>query len=390
MKLMKKIFPVILFLTLNNVFSQSDIERYSFISTGLTFLQIGADSRAAGMGEMGVATSPDVFSAQWNPAKYAFYSEEFSVGTSFTPYLVELANDIALMQLNYAQRINERSAFSANLIYLSYGQVELREDLNSAVVPVKPNEFVFASNYALKLSERYSMSVGGKYIRSQLRFPDANNDASAASTFAFDVAGYYQSEEIPYSEFSGRWRAGFSLQNMGPKINYDNDRDSNFGTVIPTNLKIGAGFDFILDDYNKIGLNTEFNKLMVPTPNGYLNEDGSFDRDGYRSIGWFQGMFKSFGDSAGGISEELREVAWAVGAEYSYQDAFMLRGGYFNEAEDKGARKFFTVGAGFKYNVIKIDVSYLFGASNVRNPLENTMRFSLTLNFGDGDRYVEY
>lgn len=385
---MKKI--ILSFIFLGSFFQSNAQQSLDVITTAVPFLQIAADARAAGLGEMGVATSPDVFSSQWNPAKYPFYSEEFSVGISYTPYLVELANDIALMQLNYAQRINERSAVSANLVYFSLGQVELREDLNSAVVPVRPNEFAFNAHYSLKLSERFAMAVGGKFIRSQLRFPDANNDASAASTFAFDVAGYYQSEEIPYSEFSGRWRAGFNLQNMGPKLSYDNDRNPINASNLPTNLKFGAGFDFILDDYNKVGLNTEFNKLMVPTPNGYLNEDGSFDRDGYRSLGWFQGMFRSFGDSAGGFAEELREVTWAVGAEYSYQDAFALRVGYFNENENKGARQFFTLGAGFKYNVIKLDVSYLFGASKVRNPLENTLRFSLTLNFGDGDRYVEY
>jgi hypothetical protein len=387
---MKKI--ILSFIFLGSFFQSNAQQSLDVITTAVPFLQIAADARAAGLGEMGVATSPDVFSAQWNPAKLPFYSEEFSVGISYTPYLVELANDIALMQLNYTQRIgsDNRSAISANLVYFSLGQVELREDLNSAVVPVRPNEFAFNAHYSLKLSERFAMAVGGKFIRSQLRFPDANNDASAASTFAFDVAGYYQSEEIPYSEFSGRWRAGFNLQNMGPKLSYDNDRNPINASNLPTNLKFGAGFDFILDDYNKVGLNTEFNKLMVPTPNGYLNEDGSFDRDGYRSLGWFQGMFRSFGDSAGGFAEELREVTWAVGAEYSYQDAFALRVGYFNENENKGARQFFTLGAGFKYNVIKLDVSYLFGASKVRNPLENTLRFSLTLNFGDGDRYVEY
>lgn len=388
MILMKKIILTLIFLGfLSNLKAQNQLD---VITTAVPFLQIAADARAAGMGEMGVATSPDAFSTQWNPAKLPFYSEEFSVGISYTPYLVELANDIALMQLNYTQRINERSAVSANLVYFSLGQVELREDLNSAVVPVRPNEFAFNAHYSLKLSERFAMAVGGKFIRSQLRFPDANNDASAATTFAFDVAGYYQSEEIPYSDFSGRWRAGFNLQNMGPKLSYDNDRNPINASNLPTNLKFGAGFDFIFDEYNKVGLNTEFNKLMVPTPNGYLNEDGSFDRDAYRSLGWLQGMFKSFGDSAGGFAEELREVTWAVGAEYSYQDAFALRVGYFNENETKGARQFFTLGAGFKYNVIKLDLSYLFGASKVRNPLENTLRFSLTLNFGDGDRYVEY
>jgi len=383
----KLIFTCLIALNLSQVNAQGPLD---VITTAVPFLQIAADARAAGMGEMGVATSPDVYSSQWNPAKYPFYSEEFSVGISYTPYLVELANDIALMQLNYSQRLNERSAVSANLVYFSLGQVELREDLNSPVVPVKPNEFAFNAHYSLKLSERFAMAVGGKFIRSQLRFPDASGDASAATSFAFDVAGYYQSEEIPYSDFTGRWRAGFNLQNMGPKLSYDNDRNPINASNLPTNIKFGAGFDFIFDDYNKVAFNTEFNKLMVPTPNGYVNADGSFDRDGYKSIGWLSGMFKSFGDAAGGMSEELREITWALGAEYSYQDAFAFRTGYFNESETKGSRQFFTIGAGFKYNVIKLDVSYLFGASKVRNPLENTLRFSLTLNFGDKDKYVEY
>jgi long-subunit fatty acid transport protein len=388
MKLMKKLFfTCTLILNLFQVSAQGPLD---VITTAVPFLQIAADARAAGMGEMGVATSPDVYSAQWNPAKLPFYSEEYSVGISYTPYLVELANDIALMQLNYTQRINERSAVSANLIYFSLGQVELREDLNSPVVPVRPNEFAFNAHYSLKLSERFAMAVGGKFIRSQLRFPSAEGDATAASSFAFDIAGYYQSEEIPYSDFSGRWRLGFNLQNMGPKLSYDNDRNPINASNLPTNFKFGGGFDFIFDEYNKVSLNSEFNKLMVPTPNGYLNPDGSFDRDGYKAVGWLQGMFSSFGDAQGGFAEELREITWALGAEYMYQDAFAFRAGYFNESETKGARQFITIGAGFKYNVVKLDVSYLFGASKVRNPLENTLRFSLTLNFGDKDKYVEY
>jgi hypothetical protein len=244
------------------------------------------------------------------------------------------------------------------------------------------------------------MAVGGRFIRSALRIPDGTTDASAATTFAVDIAGYYQSEEIAYDDFNGRWRAGFNLQNMGPKISYDNDEfNDNF---LPANLRLGGGFDFIFDEYNKIGVTAEVTKLMVPTPPARiqptdLDEDGVISpsevaaandantqaQNDYRKTSWTSGIFKSFGDAPDGFAEELKEFTWALGAEYWYQDSFALRMGYFNEHELKGARKFFTLGAGFKYNIVKIDVSYLFSASKVRNPLENTLRFSLTFNFGD-------
>ena len=240
------------------------------------------------------------------------------------------------------------------------------------------------------------MAVAGRYIRSNLKFADVNTDASAASSFAVDVAGFYQSPEIAYADFNGRWRGGFNVQNIGPKINYDNDDIS--ANFLPTNLRLGGGFDFIFDDYNKLGVNLEFAKLLVPTPPEIipidLDGNGTIDtnetaiarseaNERYNSTGWFAGMFKSLGDAPDGFSEELKEITYSLGAEYMYQDAFALRLGYFHESPEKGARKFFTLGAGFKYNVVKIDVSYLFSASNVRNPLENTLRFSLTFNFGE-------
>lgn len=237
------------------------------------------------------------------------------------------------------------------------------------------------------------MAVAGRYIRSNLKVADVNNDASAANAFAVDVAGFYQSEEIAYNEFNGRWRAGFNIQNIGPKISYDNDNIST--NFLPANLKVGTGFDFILDDYNKVSLNLEFNKLLVPTPQrSDLNGDGQIsgpeetalfnqNKEDYRRIGWASGIFKSFGDAPDGFSEELKEVTYALGAEYSYQDSFAMRLGYFHESPLKGARKFLSLGAGFKYNVVKVDVSYLFSTSKIKNPLENTLRFSLTFNFGD-------
>jgi hypothetical protein len=233
------------------------------------------------------------------------------------------------------------------------------------------------------------MAVAGRYIRSNLRIPNENTDASAANSFAVDISGYYQSEEKAYTNFNGIWRAGFNIQNLGPKISYDNDEfNTNF---LPANLKIGSGFDFILDGDNKIAVNLELNKLLVPTPqNADLNNDGIItgqennqNFNNYRTIGWVSGLFQSFGDAPDGFSEEIKEITYALGTEYVYKDAFAMRLGYFNESPIKGARRYFSLGAGFKYTSAKIDVSYLFSASKVRNPLENTLRFSLTFNFGD-------
>jgi hypothetical protein len=366
------------------------------ITTAVPFLLVSADARAAGMADVGVATSTDVFSQQWNPAKYAFAIDKQGFSISYTPYLIDLANDISLGQITYYNKISERSAFATSLRFFGFGEIELREtgDPNEQARVVSPNEFALDGSYSLKLSERFSMAVAGRYIRSNLKVVTDNGDASAANSFSIDVAGFYQSEEIAYNEFNGRWRAGFNIQNLGPKISYDNDEFST--NFLPANLKLGTGFDFILDDYNKVAVNLEFNKLLVPTPqNPDLNGDGTTtpeeraqNLDNYRSIGWASGVFKSFGDAPEGFSEELKEITYALGAEYSYQDSFAMRLGYFNESNLKGARKFFSLGAGFKYNVVKVDVSYLFSASKVKNPLENTLRFSLTFNFGD--KYDEY
>ena len=367
------------------------------LNPGVPFLLVAADARAAGMADNGVATSADAFSQQWNPAKYAFATDAQGFSISYTPYLTDLVNDISLGQFTYYNKLNERSAFAASIRYFGLGKIELRQtgDPNENFITVSPNEFAIDGSYSLKLSEKFSMAIAGRFINSNLKVASGNNDASSASSFAVDVAGFYQSEEIAYNEFNGRWRAGFNIQNLGPKISYDNDNLNN--NFLPANLKIGTGFDFILDDYNKVSLNVEFNKLLVPTPQTVtdLNDDGVIDskdyaiaNTNYRTIGWTSGVFKSFGDAPDGFSEELKEVTYAVGAEYLYQDSFAMRLGYFHESPLKGARQFLSLGAGFKYNVVKVDVSYLFSASKVKNPLENTLRFSLTFNFGD--KYDEY
>ncbi|MBS1534117.1 MAG: type IX secretion system outer membrane channel protein PorV [Bacteroidetes bacterium] len=393
---MKKILAGFLCLiSLQFSFAQTTTTRV--ITTGVPFLLVAADARAAGMADNGVATSADVFSQQWNPSKYAFSNDKQGFSVGYTPYLVELVNDISLSQVTYFNKYNERSAFGASIRYFSLGEIELRQNVDDQPNVVKPAEYALDVSYALKLSDYFSMSVAGRFIRSNLRIPTEGQNSAAASSFAFDVSGFHQSEEMAFNSFNGRLRWGFNLQNLGPKINYDKSQGDAGANFLPSNMKIGAGFDFILDDYNKVTLNAEVNKLLVPTPieptdsngNGVIDDAEKAEAIAkYDKIGWVEGIFKSFGDAPDGFSEELKEFTYSIGTEYSYQDSFAFRLGYFNESPQKGARRFASLGAGFKYNTIKVDVSYLFAISKVKNPLENTLRFSLSFAFGD--KYDEY
>ena len=381
------------------------------ITTGLPFVLIAPDARAAGLGDMCVATSVDGFSQQWNPSKYAFSENKSGIAVSYTPYLTQLVDDIFLGNVTYFNRLDERSAIGASLKYFSLGEIEFRQREDDPVSTQKPNELSIDASYALKLTDQFSMSVAMRYLRSDLRLNTGNNNAQAANTFGVDISGFYQSEEQAYSDFNGRWRGGFAIQNVGPKFKYDDGGTENFQ---PTNLRLGGGFDFIFDDYNKLTVTAEVAKLLVPTPpitgietnftdnngNGVFDEgDDLGDRvDGAQpqiisgrssDVGFLPGVFQSFGDAPGGFKEELQEFTWALGAEYLYQDAFAFRAGYFNESEEKGFRKFLAIGAGFKYNVVNLDMSYLFSTAKTQNPLEGTLRFSLTFNLGAGT-YSEY
>ncbi len=379
------------------------------ITTGVPFLLIAADARAAGMGDMGVATSADAYSQQWNPSKYVFSTAKSGIGVSYTPYLSKLVNDISIGQLTYYNRLNERSAFAGSFKYFSLGEIELVDGPNDTPRIAKPNEMTMDLSYTLRLADQFAMGVALRYLRSDLKIIGVDENPAPASTIGVDISGYYQSEEEAYSDFNGRWRGGFAIQNLGPKIKYDDAGRENF---IPTNLRIGGGFDFIFDQYNTLAVTAEFTKLLVPTPPILgrevefedTNNNGTYDEGTdtlisetdnvivsgkSTDVSFISGVFQSFGDAPGGFSEELKEFTWALGAEYQYQDSFALRAGFFNEAEEKGARKFFALGAGFKYTTINVDMSYLFSASKVQSPLENTLRFSLTFNFGDGE-YNEY
>jgi hypothetical protein len=370
----------------------------SVITTGVPFLLIASDARAAALGDMGVATSADGFSQQWNPSKYAFSEAKSGIGVSYTPYLSKLVNDIFLGNITYFNRIDDRSAFALSFKYFSLGEIEIVQDEFSEALIEKPNELTFDASYSLRLSDQYSMAVALRYLRSDLKIQAVDESAKAAGSFAVDIAGYYQTEELALNDFNGRWRVGWAIQNLGPKIKYDDAGRENF---LPTTLRLGGGFDFIFDEYNKLGLTAEFAKLLVPTPplRGFVDTDGDEMQDSDEptiivagqddDVSFISGVFQSFGDAPGGFSEELKEWTWALGAEYNYQDSFALRTGFFNESDEKGARKFFALGAGFKYTTINVDLSYLFSASKVQSPLENTLRFTLTFNFGDGE-YSEY
>ncbi len=394
--------------TLTEVYPNPNDSRV--ITTGVPFLLIASDARAASMGDMGVATSVDVFSQHWNPSKYAFSESKSGFGVSYTPYLSKLVNDISLGNVTYYNRLSERSAFAVSLKYFSLGEIEIIQDEFSEALIEQPNELTMDVSYSLRLADQFSMGISARFLRSDLKIQAVDETAQAASSFAVDISGYYQGEEQTYGDVDGRWRGGFIIQNLGPKIKYD---ESGSETFLPTNFKLGAGFDFILDQYNKVSVTAEVAKLLVPTPpimeyaRDYndVNENGVYDEgvDDYvgqpyingiyegqdPDVDFLSGVFQSFSDAPGGFSEELKEFTWALGAEYVYDDSFALRAGFFNESEDKGARKFLALGAGFKFSGTKIDLSYLFSASKVPSPLENTLRFSLTFDFGSNE-YTEY
>ena len=339
----------------------------SAITTAIPFLLIPSDARGGGMGDIGVATSSDAYALFHNPSKIAFNENQYSFGVNYVPWLRNLTDDIFVGNFSAVNRFSETAAWGVDLKYFSLGQIETTNNDGLPTGYKNPSEFALSGYYSMKLSETFSMGVGLKYINSNL---DINDEFDAVNSFAVDISGYYQSSEENYGTFNGRYRLGFNIANIGPKVEY-NPGTENF---IPTNIKLGGGFDFILDDFNTVGVNLEFRKLLVPS------SGPESDR------GWFEGMFTSLGDRS--FSEELQEVNWSLGAEYLYNDSFALRAGYFNESEFKGNRQYFTLGAGFEANAFSLDLSYLMNTSDVNNPLENTLRFSLA--FDLGEIYEEY
>tara|TARA_B100000945_G_scaffold198657_1_gene159705 strand:- start:194 stop:1342 length:1149 start_codon:yes stop_codon:yes gene_type:complete len=348
------------------------------ITTGVPFLMISPDARAAGMGELGVATSADAYSQQWNPAKYIFSNSERGLALSYTPYLSKLVDDIFLGNLNYYKHLNDRSAWAFSLKYFSLGDIQFNELIGGSIVDQgleRPNELTLDLSYSLKLSPFFSMGIAGRYIRSDLKITSESGSKSANS-LGVDVSAFYKGQEFQLVDNNkGLFRFGINISNVGPRLNYDVGGQKNF---IPTNLKFGTGLDLILDSSNIFGFHLEFNKLLVPSPVSTYNELGIFQGYKQPDISFLKGIFTSFNDAEDGIKEEFQEITYAIGLEYKFAESFSIRTGYFNENENKGSRKYLTMGTGFNLGFIEIDISYLFSTSKVRNPLENTIRFSTT------------
>ncbi len=355
------------------------------VTTAAPFLLITPDSRGGAMGDVGVATSPDANSLHYNPAKLAFSSHQFNIGINYVPWLRNITNDIFVSNLTFTNRLDDRSAWGVNLKYFSLGKIETNAGINPNGELIstgieKPFDLAISGAYALKLSDNFSMGVGMRYIHSDYAIRVDDSPIKKVNSYAVDVSGYYQSDEQNFGEFNGRYRGGFNISNIGPKVSLIDGGTESF---IPTNLAIGGGFDFILDDLNTITANVEFNKLLVPTPPIRDKTTGEILEGKDDDIGYIAGIFQSFGDAPDGFSEELKEFTWAVGTEYMYDHTLAIRAGYFNESDLKGARKYFTIGAGFKFKNSTIDFSYLINSTAINNPLDNTLRFSLALDFGD-------
>ena len=352
------------------------------ITTGVPFLLIAPDARAAGMGDLGVATPADVYSQQWNPAKYAFISSEKVLGFSYTPYLSKLVDDIFLGNITYFTRINERSSWATSLKYFSLGDIQFNEFIGGSIIDQgleRPTELTLDLSYALKLSKTFSMAVAGRYIRSDLKIV-TDADTSSANSLGVDITGFYKSNVFELGTNNAIFRSGFNISNIGPRLIYDIGDQKNF---IPTNFKTGLGLDLLFDSNNTLGIYTEFNKLLVPTPIAVYDQNNIFIKYSQPDVDFLKGIFTSFNDAPGGVSEELKEITFALGLEYRFQDSFSIRSGFFGENQDKGSRRYLTMGAGFDLKSVDIDISYLFSISNVRNPLENTIRFSIAIDIGN-------
>ena len=359
--------------------AQDKQNMFNPVNASVTSQTFAPDARAAGMGDVGVATDPDVNSQYWNPAKYPFNISGAGVALNFTPWLRSLVNDMNLAYLSGYYRIGDYSAVSASLRYFNMGEVFLSNpEENDNAMTINPYEFAIDAGYSRMLSERFSMAVNMRFIFSDIRY-DYTAESSAGKAFAADIAmyrlGYFM---MGSRECSFAW--GLNINNIGSKISYGGDDNAEF---IPTNLRLGLNMTVPFNEYNKFSVAVDANKLLVPTYPKQDTENGETDNDytdrvqkDYYDVSPIAGIFKSFYDAPNGFKEEMQEIQWSVGCEYTYNDRFMLRGGYHHEAANKGNRKYFTVGAGFHMSVFTVDASYVFSTSQT-NPLDQTMRFSL-------------
>lgn len=360
---------------------------YNVISTAVPFMSIAPDARSSAMGDIGVSTSPDVYSMHWNPAKYAFIQEDFSVGLAYSPWLRTLVNDMNIAYLGMAKRVSPKSTVAATMRYFTLGDINYRGQNNDDLGTYSPNEWAVDVAYSRKLGKYISGSVAGRFIYSNLT-QGIDTYSKPAISVAADIAVYYTRDVEWFSNIGANISWGAAITNIGSKMNYDESTlDKDF---IPTNLRFGPTLKLDIDDYNSLAFSVDFNKLLVPTPPAYYPDSVGSDgrpviaagRD--NEVGLVQGMIQSFYDAPGGFKEELKEFTLGFGAEYWYNQVFTVRAGFFHEAQMKGNRRYVTLGAGLRYNVFSLDVSYLVPVNNTatsgQNPLENTLRFSLTFN----------
>lgn len=356
------------------------------IQTGVTSLSIAPDARGASMGDLGAATDPDANSQFWNPSKYAFAYSNVSVALSYTPWLRKLVNDIFLANLAGYWKIGsqDNQALSASLRYFSLGEVTSNNGVDDITQSLNPYEMSFDIGYSRKLSEKFSMGVVFRYIYSDLGFSDsyAGDQSTGASAFSADISGYFTTYPM-VGRSECQWSWGWNISNIGTKVAYNQGEDPAF---LPTNLRLGTSFTFPLADYHNLSINLDANKLLVParprqvdydmnTPEGQKDYADALAK--WEDMSPFTGIFKSFSDAPGGMKEELREITWSLGAEYSYNNQFFLRAGYFYENEFKGNRQYFAMGAGFSLNVVRLDASYMLATAQ-SSPLDQTLRFTLS------------
>lgn len=339
---------------------------------------IAPDARGGGLGDVGVATDPDVNSQYWNPAKYPFNISRAGVALNFTPWLRSLVNDMNLAYLSGYYRIGDYSAVSASLRYFNMGEVFTQDpNVNANAMTINPYEMSLDVAYSMMLSEKFSLAAAIRWIYSDLRF-DYTEENSPASAFAADIAAYYQNY-INIGQRECQLGVGLNISNIGSKITFSG---KEYGEFLPTNMRLGASLMIPIDEYNRFTISADANKYLVPTvPAQEEGEDNSEYEDRvhreYDDISGISGIFKSFGDAPGGFKEELEEISYGVGAEYIYNDKFALRAGYHHESQSKGNRKYFTVGAGFKMNVFSLDAAYVVATAK-SNPLDQTLRFTLS------------
>ncbi len=359
------------------------------ITTAVPFLLIAPDSRAGGMGDVGAATSPDANSIHWNPAKLAFVEKNLGFAVSYTPWLRALVNDINLAYLSGYKKLKGDQTLAMSLLYFSLGNITFTDNYGNTTGQFNPNEFAIDAAYARKLGEDFSGGIALRYIYSNLTggIGVSNTTSHAGTSVAADVSVYYR-HEIELSGKKTMWSSGVNISNIGSKVSYTETGTKDF---IPTNFRIGTAMTTDLDEYNRFSFSLDANKLLVPSPPVYERDSsGGFAKDPNGNpiilagkdpnVGVASAIFQSWSDAPGGFAEELKEWTWSAGMEYWYDKQFAVRAGYFHEANTKGARQYFTVGAGLKYNVFGLDFAYLIPTTQ-RNPLESTLRFTLLFDF---------